>query len=111
MLKVLDTTETTSASFGATGSPIGIQIDTHAGGTWVLQSHTPAGNWIDVNNSDFTANGAVGDARLATAEDGREMIEAIERRADELIGRLLEAPEDLIAQGRLLRWRDGTGSA
>ena len=59
--------------------------------------------------SDFTANGAVGDARLATVEDGREMIEAIEQRADELVQHLLEAPEDLLAQGRILRWRDGGG--
>lgn len=66
---------------------------------------------MNTDFSDFTANGAVGDARLATVEDGREMIEAIERRADELIRHLLEAPEDLVAQGRLLRWRDGTGSA
>ncbi|MCY3782484.1 MAG: creatininase family protein [Chloroflexi bacterium] len=66
---------------------------------------------MNTDFSDFTANGAVGDARLATVEDGREMIEAIERRADELIEQLLEAPEELIAQGRLLRWRDGTGGA
>ncbi|MCY4112868.1 MAG: creatininase family protein [Chloroflexi bacterium] len=66
---------------------------------------------MNTDFSDFTANGAVGDARLATVEDGREMIEAIERRTDELIRHLLEAPDDLIAQGRLLRWRDGTNSA
>ena len=57
MLKVLDATDTTSDSFGTTGSPINIQIDTHKGGAWVLQSYTPAGNWIDVNATDFTANG------------------------------------------------------
>ncbi len=37
------------------------------------------------------------------------MIEAIEQRADELVQHLLEAPEDLLAQGRILRWRDGGG--
>ena len=64
---------------------------------------------MNTDFSDFTANGAVGDARLATAADGRQMIEAIEERADELVQHLLEAPEDLLAQGRILRWRDGGG--
>ena len=64
---------------------------------------------MNTDFSDFTANGAVGDARLATAEDGREMIEAIEERADELVQHLLEAPEDLLAQGQILRWRNGGG--
>ena len=36
------------------------------------------------------------------------MIEVIERRSDALVQDLLEAPDELIAQGRILRWRDGT---
>ena len=56
-MQVLEAADSTSASFGATGSPIGIQIDTHQGGTWILQSLTPAGNWINVNETDFDSNG------------------------------------------------------
>lgn len=63
---------------------------------------------LNIDFSDFTDNGAVGDATLATIEDGQAMIEVIERRSDALVQDLLEAPDELIAQGRILRWRDGT---
>ncbi len=55
--------------------------------------------------SDFSANGAVGDATLATAEDGWRMIKVIEERADKLITTLLDSPDDLLARGRIPGWR------
>ena len=55
--------------------------------------------------SDMTANGAVGDARLTSLDDGLRMIAAIEERTDALIHDVLEAPEHLIQRGRILQWR------
>ena len=55
--------------------------------------------------SDFSANGAVGDATLATAEDGWRMLNVIEERADKLITTLLDSPDDLLARGRIPGWR------
>ena len=55
--------------------------------------------------SDFTGNGAVGNATLATADDGNRMINVIEERADTLLKLILDAPDKLIAQGRIPAWR------
>jgi creatinine amidohydrolase len=55
--------------------------------------------------SDFTGNGAVGNATLATASDGNRMIDVIEERADTLLSHILDAPDKLIAQGRIPAWR------
>ena len=55
--------------------------------------------------SDFTGNGAVGNATLATADDGNRMIDVIEERADTLLKLILDAPDKLIAQGRIPAWR------
>lgn len=56
--------------------------------------------------SDMTKNGAVGNATLATPHDGERMIQAIEAQADKLLTTILNAPEDLIARGRIPAWRN-----
>ena len=56
--------------------------------------------------SDMTTNGAVGDATLATEDDGNRMIQAIEAQADKLVKTVLEAPKDLLARGRIPAWRN-----
>ncbi len=60
--------------------------------------------------ADFTANGAVGNATLATAADGWRMIHVIEERADQLLTAILNAPDDLLARGRIPAWRRGLAS-
>ncbi|MBM4437248.1 MAG: creatininase family protein [Actinobacteria bacterium] len=57
--------------------------------------------------SDMTTNGAVGNATLASAADGRRMLAAIEERADELVRDLLNAPAAMLQRGRILQWRNG----
>ena len=47
----------------------------------------------------------MGDATLATAEDGWRMLNVIEERADKLITALLDSPDDLLARGRIPGWR------
>ena len=54
---------------------------------------------------DFTANGAVGDATLTNLADGQRMIAAIEANVDELIRKILAAPDELLARGRIPHWR------
>ena len=61
---------------------------------------------FNIDFSDFTDNGAVGDATIATIDDGREMINVIEHRTDALVRDILDAPDELIAQGRILQWRE-----
>ena len=61
--------------------------------------------------SDFTGNGAGGNATLATADDGKRMIDVIEKRADTLLNLILDAPDKLIAQGRIPAWRRNLGSS
>ena len=56
---------------------------------------------------DFTSNGALGDASHTNLDDGRRMVEVIERRVDELILALLDTPDELLAQGRIPQWRKG----
>jgi hypothetical protein len=43
---------------------------------------------------------------LATTDDGERMIREIEAQADKLLTTILEAPEDLIARGRIPAWRN-----
>ncbi len=56
---------------------------------------------------DFTANGAMGDATLTQLADGQRMMDLIEQRVDRLIEDLLNAPDDLLARGRIPMWRKG----
>ncbi len=62
---------------------------------------------INFDFSEFTSNGAVGDATKSDLQAGRRMIELIERRSDELIRAILDAPPELLAKGRIPQWRNG----
>lgn len=61
MIKILEATELVSASFGTGGTRIHVVIDTFAAGApWNLEYETPAGNWVVVNDQDFSDSGAWG---------------------------------------------------
>ena len=48
---ILEITETTGSMIIGFGGWYNVLLDTHKGGTWVLQQESPIGNWID---SDLT---------------------------------------------------------
>lgn len=57
MILILDSDETTSSVFTA-HSQWGFVIGAHAGGTWQSEIQTPDGDWVVLNDTDYTRSGA-----------------------------------------------------
>ena len=57
MALILDSDQTTSAEFSAP-SQFGFIIGGYQGGTWVAQMQTPNGEWVVLNDTDYSRAGA-----------------------------------------------------
>ena len=54
---ILDDNQTTSAEFTAS-QQYGFLLGSYQGGTWVAEMLTPDGDWVVLNDVDYSRNGA-----------------------------------------------------
>ena len=57
MQLILDDNQTTSAEFSAS-QQFGFILSNHQGGTWVAEILTPDGDWVVLNDTDYSRAGA-----------------------------------------------------